>query len=294
MTGVRASLGALSADQRELLRTKVVQGERSADEWHALLAPLQVLDGQADAARSRAGKALLWLYLGGGLLVFVLLFLAPLVALALLVLVTVPIVVLHLRRGRLKRLDLGDAALGLALPLLPLLAEDAADDAPLTLGLDLRGPTADEKQTGSSDPYARGAYHRIVDFFYADPFLHARVRFADGADVRLEAVEHVRRSRRTKRNPRGKIKTKVKDKRRVQLDVAVAFPAKNYAAAGPGGGALPPTDRERIAARDGRTVVRERRVVKASGAGGPIDPAHVVDLLARAYGRVEPARRKKL
>lgn len=294
MTSVRESLRTLSSEHRDVLRTKLVDDRRPAAEWHALLAPLHDLDVRADAARSRAGKQLLWLYVAGIALILASLFVAPIAALALLVLFAIPIVALHLQRGRLKRLDLADAALGLALPLLPLLAEDAADDAPLELALDLRGPTVDAKRTGEGEPYARGAYHRIVDTFFADPFLHARIRFADGAHVRLAVVEHVRRSRKVKRNPRGKTKIKVKSKRRIQLDVSVAFPARNYVAVAAPTGALPPTDRERVTVRDGATVVAERRVVKSAGAGGAIDSGHVVDLLARAYGRVEPVRRKKL
>ena len=53
-------------------------------------------------------------------------------------------------------------------------------------------------------------------------------QFADGTDVEFAVIDHVRSSRKTKRTPRGKIKTKTKAKKKTELAVTLSFPKRNY------------------------------------------------------------------
>lgn len=301
MSGVRGGLGALNADQRAVVQSKTVEAERRPSDWLAFLGPLLNHAESTAAERARAGKhlGLAWVAVVVGWIVAIVGgatvgAAAGIAGFALIVVALFAVVVLVVRRRRLKRLLLATPPLRLVLALLPVLAEDAAPDATLGLALDLRGHQAPEKGLGAGEPYAKGAYHRIVETFFDDPFLSGRLRFADGAEVVLQVAVRSRVQRKTKRNPRGKIKTKTKTKCRVTYGVAVGFPGRNYAAVD---GPLPtpaPGDRERVKTTVNRTAVRERRVVKSVGATPEFEPAHVVDLLAHAYVRVRPARRKKL
>lgn len=193
-------------------------------------------------------------------------------------------------------MDLANAPLGFTVPLLPILREDADPAKPLALKLDLRGGLVPAKRTGESQPYKKGVYHKIVDTFYEDPWLVGHAEFVDGATVDWTVVDHIRSSKKTKRNPRGKVKTKTKRKKKTSLEVAVAFPTKNYAtaeapAAGPIGGKL---RKEAVKPGEGRTMVRVSRAVKSNDVEAPLEVSHLLDLIAHAYQRVAPVRRKKL
>lgn len=300
MSGAHTA-GTLSEAQRAVVRDKTVAAEHRPLDWLEFLGPVLTAAEETDAQRARAGRRLALAWTGlvvawivavvGGSTVGAA---AGLAGFALILATLVAIVVQIVRRRRLKRLQLPTHALRLVLALLPILAEDAAPGATLGLALDLRGHQAPEKSLGASEPYAKGAYHRVVETFFDDPFLSGRIRFADGADVVLQASVRSRVQRKTKRNPRGKIKTKTKTKCRITYGVAVGFPGRNYAVAEGGPPGAAGGDREKVKTTPNRTAVRERRVVKAIGAAPQFEPAHVVDLLAHAYDRVRPTRRKNL
>lgn len=301
MSSVRDGIAALTEAQRAVVRDKTVTAEHRPLDWLDVLGPLLTVAERTATERSRAGTRLgiAWLVFVVGFFVAIIGGAAGgavvgLVGFVIIVASVTAVALLMVERRRLKQVELPPAPLRFVLGLLPILAEDAAGDATLGLALDLRGHQAPEKGLGASEPYARGAYHRVVETFFHDPFLSGRVRFADGADVVLQAGVRSRVQRKTKRNPRGKIKTKVKTKCRTSYEVSVAFPVRNYAAALTSRPAAPGGDRERVKRSANRTTVRERRVVKSAGASPQLHPGHVVDLLAHAYDRVAPARRKKL
>lgn len=301
MSGVRSAVAALDAEQRAALDAKVLRGERPPLDWLAFLLPLRAADRGVDAALEavRVRLRIAWTsavagwiiaIVGGstvGAPVGVAGFVVIVVALA-------GVVGLHVQRGGLRRKDLAGQPLELVMALLPLLAEDAAPGAPLALTLDVRGHRIQEKSLGAGEPSKDRVYLRIVQTYFRDPFLDARIRFADGAHVHVSGVVQTRSTKKTKKNPRGKIKTKLKTKSRVTYEVRVDFPGRNYATAAARSDVAPGTDRERVREKPGRTAVRERRTIKSSGNDVALRAEHVVDLIAFAYDRVDPARRKKL
>ena len=279
-----------------MLRQKVLSGARSPDEWIELLGPLVQYDRDAEAMRKHMGRRLAWV-IGLGVIVALAAASFQPIAAAVVAAVTIVAALLIYPRYRFaKKMDLADAPLGFTVPLLPILREDADPAKPLELKLDLRGALVSGKRTGETKPYKKGAYHKVVDTLYEDPWLVGHAEFVDGTALDWTVTDHVRSSKKTKRNPRGKIKTKTKRKKKTSLDVKVVFPAKNYAAAqatagGPSAGDL---RKDVIKTGDGRTTVRVSRVVKSNDVNAPLDVNHLLDLVAHAYGRVAPARRKKL
>ena len=92
-----------------------------------------------------------------------------------------------------------------------------------------------------------------------------------------EVIDKLLQRVRTKRNPRGKYKTKTKEKWHVVGGVTVAFPTKQYAV----------TD---APADEKRHTVKLKRKVKTDVKGSSAFDV-LVDMIAEAYGGVAVARR---
>jgi hypothetical protein len=253
---VKSAFKALTPEQQSFVKDKQIAGQHSPDEWLAFLNPVAEFDRQCEEIRHG----------GGG----------------------------FFARRFARKHDLPDALNSFAIPLLPILREDHDPGKPLELRIDLTGPEQGSKETGKGEPYKKGSYYRIVDTFYDDPWIEGRARFADGADVHFTVIDHLRDSHKRKKSASGKTKLKVKAKKKIELVVEVSFPVRNYAPAAepvPSRGAV---KKESVKPREDRTVVRLNRIVPAER---PLDPPHIdylLELIAGAYARVDPSRRKKL
>jgi hypothetical protein len=252
---VKSAFKSLSPEQQSFVNDKRIAGQHSPDEWLAFLNPVAEFDRQC--AEVRQG--------GGG----------------------------FFARRYAKKHDIPDGLRSFAIPLLPILREDHDPDKPLELKLDLTGAQQNSKEIGKSEPYQKGAYYRIVDTLYDDPWIEGRARFADGADVRFSVIDHVRDSHKRKRNYRGKIKFKRKAKKKTELAVEISFPVRNYAPAS-APAAPAPLKKESVKPQEDRTLVRMNRVVPADRLDAPPHIDYLLELIAAAYARVDPSRRKKL
>jgi hypothetical protein len=190
-----------------------------------------------------------------------------------------------------KRNNVPDGFRTFALPLIPILREDQDPEHPLELSIDLSGPLQPHKLVSTSPSYKKGAYHRVVDTFYADPWLEGHAHFADGADVRFSVVDHMRASEKTKKSASGRTKRKTKRKKKTELSVTLSAPARNYA---PAGGASRDVPKESIKAGENRTVVKLGGVVAQPSLETLPVIGMLLELISAAYERVEPSRRKKL
>lgn len=293
MSSMRSSFKALEAEQQQLLKTKQVDAQREAGDWLRLLAPLAAYDARADALRKRIGGWMLGIGIVGFILAIVGVALAPIAGAIIAAIVVIALIALYPSYRFTKKLDVNRTPLDFVTGVAPILREEAGDDGALHLRLDMRGPMLSSKETGKSEPYSQGRYYRIIDTYYMDPWCAGGAAFVDGTEVQWIATDYVRSQRKTKRNPRGKIKTKTKNKKRTNLDLTVTFPAKLY-----GQSSVAGPDRqlkkEKIKSDEGKTVVKLRRTVKSPGVDTPLDPRHLIDMLAAAYERVAPSRRKKL
>ena len=286
--------GTLTADHRAVVREKLVEGDRSADAWLGLLQPLAAFDADTDRARSRAGGWLLAVIIVGFILAIIGVAVEPIAGAAIAAAAIVLALVLASVYRRARKMDLANGPLAFTVPLIPILREDADPDEPVHLRLDLAGYQGRGKEKGKSEPYKKGRYYKIVDTHYEDPWLSGHARFVDGTDLRFNATDLVTSQRKTKRNPRGKVKTKTKVKKRTTIEVIANFPAKNYKHGEVPGAAPEGVRKEKVQPGDGRTTVRLASVAKLTGGDAAADPRMFVDLVAHAYRKVAPARRKKL
>ncbi len=190
-----------------------------------------------------------------------------------------------------RKKDVPNGLRNFALPLLPILREDQDPETPLALKIDLTGPEQRAKELRTSSPYKAGRYHKIVDTFYDDPWIEGKAHFVDGAEVHFAVIDHVRASRKTKRSASGKIKTKNKTKKKTEMTVTVSLPTRNYASGTSGARAVP---KESVKEGENRTTVKLSGSVQGSTIDFTPGIEHLLELLAAAYERVDPARRKKL
>jgi hypothetical protein len=254
---LKSAYKALSREQQALIEDGKVSGARSVDDWIAFLEPVAEFDRQADSARQYGS--------GAG----------------------------FFTRRYARKKDVANGLRELVLPLLPILREDHDPEKPLELSLDLTGATEDHKEVRKSDSYKTQRHFRVIDTFYDDTWLECRARFVDGADVRLAVIDHTRSSKRWRRNPRGKIKVKRKNKKKIELSVTLSAPRRNYAVSGAEHMARG-VKKASVVPEDDRTVVKLTRAleVRREDASPAVD--QVLELIAAAYERVDPSRSKKL
>jgi hypothetical protein len=250
---VKSAFKALTPEQQAIVSDCRVAGERSPDEWLRLLGPVAEFDRQSDAVREGGGG--FW------------------------------------ARRYARKHDVPNGLRWFAVPLTLILREDQDPEHPLKLRIDLSGPLQPQKVVTTSPSYQKGAYHKVVDTFYADPWLEGHAHFADGADVHFTVTDHVRSSSKTKRSASGKTKRKTKTKKKSELSVTLSVPTRNYAAAPSGGRDVP---KHSIKQGESKTTVKLSGTMVQPNADAVPPIRMLLELISGAYERVEPARRKKL
>ena len=283
----------MNAAGQALLDARVVDAALPPEEWLATLAELDAHDRAVAARRARA-KRRFWLVLGLGLGLVALGFaVGPVFAAAVFVLWLIAVLALGAQRSRLARGDLPDLLSHTIVPLVALLREDIEPRTPLRLALDVRPCVRDETYVSATEPYKKGIYHKVVDTFHVQPWLLAELTLIDGSQVAIAATDHVRRRKQTKRNPRGKIKTKTKIAVKTDLRVTVRLRNEVWSYDG-----IPVTGLE-IKPGEHRTRMRVRRKRKLPGRvlgwkertlpGQDVEARDLVDAVALAYKRARPA-----
>ena len=295
---LRESHSSLPPEQQVFLRDKQVESTWTPAQWLAFLGSLADWDARSDAARGRTGRMLLATILIGIAIVVGAVFVSPVAAIVPAVIVVVAVSFLSAAWRGARKLDLPGEQLGFAATIVNVLAEDIAPTTGLYVRLDLRGATDDSKKTQVTPQYRRGAYHKCVDTFYVDPWFSGSATFVDDANLYWHVVDRTRSSKRTKRNPRGKIKTKTKVKKTTFLQVGLQLPAKNYAVHQQGEAVTPDgaggATKVKVKPAETRANIKLTRTMKSAGGKGLADSQELIALMADAYGRGDPARRKKL
>lgn len=266
---------ALSAEQKEIIANKRAEAERTPAAWCVMLGELAAFDEVGDAGRKRAG----W---GCGisilLTIVLLIVFAPLAALT--VIATIVFAVMFFR---LKKRDIPNSLRESLLPLVVVLREDMESDASLSLRFDLREPT--RRENVKRENKGAGGYPRVEESFYENAWMSGSGALADGTTLEWSVTDGIRERKVTKRNPRGKIKTKTKYKVLRMLEMRVALRTDAYALQP----ANVPQGALRMATKEGekRNVVKLRRRMISTGAPFPtFDVRDFIDTLAGAYRRV--------
>ncbi len=281
------ALKALTPEQKAILKDKRISGSFTPHAALSLLKPVGEFDRMSDKARVSIGcwSAALFVFsiialviTANGVLPW---FLGVPLALGLFggflfFLVTVI---------KLSRHDLSNNFRQIALPFFTLLKEDMVAGEPMQVRLDLSSPTDKAKKTGESDKYELGVYHKVIDTYYRDAWFEGSAWLADGSALSWSVTEEITESARTKRNARGKYKTKTKYRKVCLLAVDVALPHKHY-----GVDRALQTEDTKVKFKSGekRTTVRLSTKVKMK-LNEPFDVKELVDLASEAFRRAKPA-----
>ena len=293
---------SLSPPARELLDTKMLTAQMTAEEWLECLVPLERLDEDVDEEaaywRKRAGR--FWVAFGATLFlgIFVVVIagsaggggaalVAAAVILALLVFFGFSGAANGRRRKAVERFDTPNAMRETVRPVITLLREDVARSRPLSLAIDLRPTEAPDTLVHQTPAHERPPWRKLVESFYDRRLLYAEARLADGARLQLTLYERVRKRSGTKRGSSGKIKHKTKYAKWLGIEAVVQMPANVYAVS-PG---APSGPAGRVAVKQGerRHTVRVRRKSKTIDMTAPLHAEHALDAIAEAYRRAGAA-----
>jgi hypothetical protein len=297
---------ALNPQQKRLLKAKRVEGDYSPDYWLRLLERLADFDAGTDRLQWFSGIAF-WVFFVPVVIgvVFTANLYNDMYDLGIMPLLLLIGILLMAGSGVIwlvtRRVDLSNHLRGGVMPLLALLGEDVKVGRTLRMKVDMRGSIVKDKLTQQLPAYAKGAYHKIVESLYEDPWLEWEAVLADGAHLHLTLHDSVRSLKRTKRNARGKTKVKTKNKLKSRLEARLKLPVDRYRV-----GELPTGPVEfPVKVRDGKDwskVAVRLQVKPQSGekwlvlhareviAGGEVDEPHpepVLDLVTRLYRGVE-------
>ncbi len=226
----------------ESIIDKIVSEKKLSGQWPLtqLLSILQALsehDVMIEAKRASNTKRLMFAVIGlvvGIILVFFVrdswpdLFFLPL---ALVVILVIGIIWGAILSMKYSRSDLPNEFREYLQPFLENLQDDIKPDSPVGVELMMSPVEKKEFGKGKSDKYSVGVYHSCYDHYFERDFLGLKLRLTDGNRLLLSGKELLIKTSKTKRNPRGKYKTKTKYKKRVTFDVRIiassdAFQAK--------------------------------------------------------------------
>ena len=281
-------LRTLSPDQRDVLAKKKIDGEFTAVQLLALLRPLAEFDGMNDRTRGKTIWIIVLSVVAAIATLFFLVEINALIGWVVIGLLLSAVAVLIAIEVRLGKLDVSNNVRQIALPFLAVLREDTPRDSSLQVRIDLTKAMDKSKKKEKRPPYKRGRYHKIVDTLYQDPWFAGSAQLADGSRLRWEVEDDVVHSQCSKRNARGKYKSKSKYTKRSLLHVTVSLPLRNYQFGEIG---KVQGTRSAVSANDKRTVVKLSRKLKSRS----LEPFHVselVNLVSAAYRPVSPANKE--
>lgn len=276
---------SLNAEQRRVLKSKHLTANRPIDAVISFLQPIAACDRVGDKMRTRLGCT-------GGILI--LLSIVGFIVAAnanedsgrsawvlLSTLVAVIAIALVGAWSWTKGIDVSNNLRQFMLPVLSVFREDIDPKRKVQLRLDLGLPTAKQKLQQKNEPYSRGVYYKIIESFYLDPWASAEMPLTDGSVLKWSIVDHIRERSQTKKNPRGKIKTKVKYTVKTSVDVELTLRSDAYNLAGAEG--------ERVKAGGKKKAVRIKARHKRQTLD-PIDPVVFIDMVAGIYRRATPVQ----
>jgi hypothetical protein len=271
---------SLDAEQKRILREKQVDLNRPVDEVLTLLKPLATCDAVADKSRTPLGCTFALAILAAVILSVVM----PWPALAIpLVLVAAVVCGTGFLFFWTRRVDLSNNLRQFVIPVLTLFREDIDSKRPFHVKLDLRPPLSKAKKTGESAPYKHGAYHKVIDSTYVDHWMTAEGVLVEGTRVWWSITDAIRERKKTKKNPRGKYKTKTKYAKKTKIEVEVGLQKKVYALQGNAG--------DRVKAGEKRNDVQIQRRQRSASLDA-IEPRALIDIIAGVYQHARRVRKE--
>ncbi len=267
---------SLNSEQKSILRDKRLELNRPIDELLALLKPLAACDAMVDKSRTRLGCTF------GVAIVLTIVAAFTLGMIAALVMLAVTFALGYLYFW-MNRIDVSNNFREFVIPVLTVFREDIEPAHPVHLTLDLSSPTTAAKKQSEKPPYKHGAYHKIIETLYLDPWMSAEALLVDGTKLSWRVTDSIRERKKTKRNARGKYKTKTKHLKKTELEVSLRLRKKTYDLTAPA--------HADVTSDAKRNVVEMEQKIRTPSLD-PIDPRALIDLVANVYRNARVAKRE--
>lgn len=218
---------SLSPEQLDLLSKKSIDARFKIKDWLDLLQKLAIYDRFADKRRSQlTGWAIAF-----GVFAFLSIFLPIATGIMLLFIVTAVLLVLLIiylvKINTLQKRDLNNGLREFLVPWLVALREEIGKNTYIKLKIHL-GKSTDKAWQISEQKHKGWGYPKVSTYMYLFPWLTGEATLADGTIVDWKCSQLIRHRRITKRNARGKIKTKNKYKIKHIVVAKVQMPKATY------------------------------------------------------------------
>lgn len=298
-------LKSFSPEEKEFLQTEKITAEKTLEEWTSFLKKALLFDKKADSKRKKLmALAILPLFLIPIIMFLVFVILALIVpensayefeiaifVFFLTIISGLPILAFSIYKFvqyfKLRKFNIksNHRIRSKALPVLSLLREEVNPNQEVKLQLDLRSPTLPEKFVGKSPAYEKGVYYSVVDSDYKNNWINGETFFADGTLLIWSITDLIRQQKKTKRNFRGKYKTKYKNKNKTFISLQAGLERKKYV--------LPPKLKQKGAEGAIRTKKQGNRnwiQIKRTFKHGVNDfnIRYLIDTIASVYMRAKP------
>jgi hypothetical protein len=265
---------SLNAEQKQILVEKRIDASRSVDELLALMKPLAACDTMADKVRTKLGCSFALAIVVTVAAFFVL----TNVSFAVAVIGGLALLAIAGTLGFFyfwtKKIDVSNNFREFAVPVLSVFREDFDATRPVHIQVDLSSPTHKSKLQSESAPYKHGVYHKVIDSMYHDPWMAAEAVLVDGTKLSWTVTDSIRERKKTKRNARGKYKTKTKYSKKTNIEVTLGLRKKTYDVAAPAEAELSGDEK--------RSVVKVERQVRSESLD-PVVPRALIDLITDVY-----------
>ncbi|QBB71207.1 hypothetical protein ELE36_13060 [Pseudolysobacter antarcticus] len=284
------AFNSLSPALRTAIDKKQITGDFTAQALLEQMRALAEFDRKNVLTRSQLRKWK-WLAIVLGIVV---LFISPLpfvLRVCIFVAAIAAVIYLSMIIRRLSQFAISENFSQVALPFIAILKQDMQAAQTLSIRLDLTPAIVSKKCTGTSKPYERGAYKKIVDTTYRDPWFDGSARLADDAILRWRLLDTICESKRSKRSSSGKTKTKLRHYKRSLVAIGLSLPNKFYGVnAAADRSSQKATSKITVHQGDKRSDVKLVRKFKAKSLQ-PLDPRALIDMISEAYKRATPPTR---
>lgn len=189
--------------------------------------------------------------------------------------------------GYLKK-ELPDDFRDYLIPLLKLLSGDIKEKSKIALKMDIAQLQKQEYSKGAQALPLHGPYYDITSERFERKLMTLAIHLRDGNRLLMERFESLTVVNKSKKNPRGKHKTKTKYKRAVSTRVKLAVNPRVYSVrktASDAGG-------ERVSVKPGRKrMALDLKFTEKGGLDAAMKAGSAIRQIAVLYSRLAPAKR---
>jgi hypothetical protein len=197
------------------------------------------------------------------------------------------VVLLIINRSYSKK-DLPNDFREYLIPLLKLLSGDIADKSKIALNMDVALLKDKKYSQGAKALPPRAPYNKITLERFERPLMTMAIHLHDGNRLLMERFESMTVVTKSKKNPRGKTKTKEKIKKRVFTRMKLAVNAKAYAVRKK---ITNPAGAQVIAKAGAKRVTIDMKLAEKGGPDIGMKPDSSITQIAFLYSCIAPVKR---